>query len=452
MIAAVTRAGAPATRADGDNMILSIVIAAITCAAMIASVLFFPRIKVGKVSLDTYWMVALLGAVVMLATGMISLGGLWNALTDTSAIGPIKILLLFLSMTILSVFLDEVGFFRYLANKALRLAGKDQVKMFAVVYWTVSVLTVFTSNDVIVLTFTPFLCYFAKNAHIDPKPYLIAEFIAANTMSMTFVIGNPTNIYIATTYGVTFIDYFLVMALPTLAAAAVAFGVLFLLFHRTLRAPVLATPEEVTIEDKPMLITGISLLLVATGFLIVGPYVGVPMWLVAVAAVGVLVVTATILSLVRRRAPVELGRTFRRAPWQLVPFVLSMFVLILALTTQGVTDKIGRAIGTRLAVWKYGFLSLLSANLINNIPMSVLFCPIIGTLPAGDRLGAIYATIVGSNLGAFLTPIGALAGIMWLSMLKKHEVKMGFLDFVKYGAAVAFPALGAALAVLSVVL
>jgi len=171
-----------------------------------------------------------------------------------------------------------------------------------------------------------------------------------------------------------------------------------------------------------------------------------------VAAVGVLVVTATILSLVRRRAPVELGRTFRRAPWQLVPFVLSMFVLILALTTQGVTDKIGRAIGTRLAVWKYGFLSLLSANLINNIPMSVLFCPIIGTLPAGDRLGAIYATIVGSNLGAFLTPIGALAGIMWLSMLKKHEVKMGFLDFVKYGAAVAFPALGAALAVLSVVL
>ena len=198
-------------------MIPSILIAALTCAAMIASVLFFPRIKGKRISLDTYWIVALIGAVVIVASGQIGISSLWEALTDNSAINPLKILLLFLSMTVLSVFLDEVGFFKYLANKALLLAGKSQVKMFAVLYWTVSILTVFTSNDVIVLTFTPFICYFAKNAHIDPNPYLVSEFVAANTMSMIFLIGNPTNIYVATTYGVSFIDYFLVMALPTLA-------------------------------------------------------------------------------------------------------------------------------------------------------------------------------------------------------------------------------------------
>ena len=429
-------------------MVLSIVIAAVTCAVMIASVLFFPRIKVGRISFDTYWIVVLVGAAVTVATGCISVGRLWETLVGDAAINPVKILLLFLSMTILSVFLDEVGFFRYLANKALRLAGKDQKRMFTVIFWTVSILTVFTSNDVIVLTFTPFLCYFAKNAHIDPKPYLIAEFVAANTMSMTLVIGNPTNIYIATAYGVPFLDYFLVMALPTLAAAAVAYGVLLLIFHRALREPVLATPEEVRIEDKPMLIVGLTLLILATLSLIVGPYVGVPMWLVAVSAVGVLFVVTLVISVGRKRAPALLGKTLRRAPWQLVPFVLAMFVMILALTEQGVTDRIGEIIGARLPIWKYGFLSFLSANVINNIPMSVLYCPIIGTLPEGGRLGAMYATIVGSNLGAFLTPIGALAGIMWLSMLKRHEVKMSFGDFIKYGAAVAFPALAAALAVL----
>ena len=439
------------THAHGVNMIPSIVIASLSCAVMIASVLYFPRVKVGRISLDTYWMVALVGAAVTLATKQISLGRLWDAMTASSSIGPIKILLLFLSMTVLSVFLDEVGFFRYLANKTLKLAGNDQKRIFTILFWTVSVLTVFTSNDVIVLTFTPFLCYFAKNAHVDPKPYLIAEFVAANTMSMTFVIGNPTNVYIATTYGVSFLDYFLVMALPTLAAAAVAFGVLYLVFHRSLRVPVLATPEEVKIEDKPMLAVGLSLLLVATGFLVVGPYVGVPMWLVAVSAVGVLIVAVSILSLVRKRAPVELLKTFRRAPWQLVPFVLSMFVLILALTEQGVTDKIGHLIGTRFALWKYGVLSMLSANVINNIPMSVFFCPIVGTLPAGERAGAMYATVIGSNLGAFLTPIGALAGIMWLSMLKRHEVKLRFGEFIKYGAIVGFPALAAALGVLQLV-
>ena len=433
-------------------MIPSILIAALTCAAMIASVLFFPRIKGKRISLDTYWMVALLGAVAVVASGQIGLPSLWEALTSNSAINPLKILLLFLSMTVLSIFLDEVGFFKYLANKALLLAGKSQTKMFAVLYWTVSLLTVFTSNDVIVLTFTPFICYFAKNAHIDPKPYLIAEFVAANTMSMIFLIGNPTNIYVATSYGVSFIDYFLVMALPTLASAAVSFGVLYLVFHRSLREPVMATPEVVRIEDKPLLIAGLSVLGAATVLLVIGPYLGINMWLVAVCAVGVLLLATAVLAAVRRKPPVELLHTLRRAPWQLVPFVLSMFTLVLALTQNGVTDKIGAAIGSRFTVWRYGVLSFLSANVINNIPMSVLFCPIVGTLPEWATMQGVYATVVGSNLGAFLTPIGALAGIMWMSLLKRHDVKMRFTDFVKYGSIISIPSLVTALGVLLLVL
>ena len=433
-------------------MIFSVLIAAITCVLMIVCILFFPQIKTKHIRLDTYWMVALAGAVAMVAFGRIDLPVLWEALTDNSAVNPLKILLLFLSMTLLSVFLDEVGFFKYLANKALSLAGNSQVKLFAVLYWTVSLLTVFTSNDVVVLTFTPFICYFAKNAHVDPKPYLVSEFIAANTMSMLFIIGNPTNIYIATSYGVSFADYFLVMALPTVASAVVAFGILYLIFHKTLREPILATPEVVKINDKPLLTVGLAVLIVATGFLVVGPYFGVNMWLAAVTAVGVLFLAVLLLSLVRRRVPKELGRTLKRAPWQLIPFVLSMFVIILALTQNGVTDKIGAALGVKATVWKYGALSFLAANVINNIPMSGLFCPIVGTLPQGEVMRGVYATVVGSNLGAFLTPIGALAGIMWMSLLKRHEVKLGYFDFVKYGAAVALPSLAACLGVLSLVL
>ena len=433
-------------------MIVSIVIAAVTCLVMIAGILFFPRINGKKFSVDTYWVIVLVGAVAMIASGKIDLDALWSAFTDSSAINPLKILLLFLSMTILSIFLDEVGFFKYLANKALRLAGRSQYKMFAILYWTVSILTIFTSNDIVVLTFTPFICYFAKNAHIDPKPYLIAEFIAANTMSMLFIIGNPTNIYIATSYHIGFIDYFLVMGLPTMASAAVSFLVLYLIFRKDLGAPVIAEPEEIGVKDKPMLAIGLAVLIVTTLFLIVGPYVNIDMWLVSVSAVGVLFLAISILSVKRRTCPRELGRTLKRAPWQLVPFVLSMFVLILALTENGVTDAIGNALGSGHTIWKYGALSFLSANVINNIPMSVLFCPIVGTLPESEVLRGVYATVVGSNLGAFLTPIGALAGIMWMSLLKRHDVKMRYIDFVKYGASVALPSLAASLGVLSLLL
>jgi len=433
-------------------MILSLSIAAITCAAMIASILFFPRIGRGRFSVDSYWVVTLIGAVVMIAVGALPIGSLWRALTDPSAINPLKILTLFLSMTLLSVFLDEAGFFRYLANKALRLAGHSQKKMFALLYWTVSLLTVFTSNDIVVLTFTPFLCYFAKNAQIDPKPYLIAEFVAANTMSMTLVIGNPTNIYIATAYGVGFLDYFLVMAIPTLTSALLSFGVLYLLFYRTLRVPALSSPEEVHIPDPPMLAIGLVALIATTLLLVVGPYLHWEMWVVALSGTGVLMLCVLILSAVRRRSPFLLGRTLRRAPWQLVPFVLSMFVLVLGLSRNGVTHHLGEALGTQATVWKYGALSFLSANVLNNIPMSVLFCPIISVLPEEETLRAVYATVVGSNLGAFLTPIGALAGIMWLSLIKRQGVKMRYTDFVKYGAAVAIPSLAVALAVLSLMI
>ena len=93
--------------------------------------------------------------------------------------------------------------------------------------------------------------------------------------------------------------------------------------------------------------------------------------------------------------------------------------------------KINELLGKENVILKYGITSFLSANLINNIPMSVLFCPIIEGLTGSALTGAVYATIIGSNLGALLTPIGALAGIMWSSMLKKHEVKYSYTSFIK---------------------
>ena len=434
-------------------MALSLTIAIVTCSTMIASVLFFPKVRLGKLAVDTYWIVVLSGAVVMLAARRVDLGFLWSKMTESTSVNPLKILTLFISMTVLSIFLDEVGFFRYLANRALSLASHSQTKLFAILYVTVSLLTVFTSNDIVVLTFTPFICYFAKNANISPKPYLVAEFVAANTMSMTFIIGNPTNIYIASSYDVNFVEYASVMVLPTLAGALVAFLVLWLLFRRELKTPADAAPDEVRIENKPFLVIGLTVLIICTVVLAIGSYIGVDMWIAALVSALSLFVLIAIAAAVTGKRPTEVGTTLKRAPWQLIPFVLSMFVIILALQENGVTDKIGSILGEEQTVFRYGVSSFLAANLINNIPMSVLFCPVIRPLTesaSGAELSrAVYATVVGSNIGAYLTPIGALAGIMWMSLLKKHEVKFGYLDFIKYGVTVAVPTLLSVLSILA---
>lgn len=456
-------------------MISSIIIVGLTCLAMILFVLFKPQLKIGKISLESYWVIVLVGAIVVIVSGLVNPSYLFQSLTENSSINPLKILVLFISMTVLSIFLDEVGFFRYLANLTLKKAKSSQMKLFATLYVVVSVLTVFTSNDIIVLTFTPFICYFAKNAKINPLPYLIAEFIAANTMSMTLIIGNPTNIYIATAYGVNFLEYLKVMFLPSLASTVVSFFILWLIFRKQLKLPAQANVEDVKIDNKPYLVIGLIHLSVCTVALAIGPYVGLEMWIVSFTAALSLfafIGICNLIKIVRKRkataysSVTEIQETdidgerttspllncLKRAPWQLIPFVLSMFVMILALKEHGVTEKINALLGTEHVILKYGITSFLSANVINNIPMSVLFCPIMETLTGTVLNGAVYATIVGSNLGALLTPIGALAGIMWTSMLKKYDVKLSYLNFIKYGVLVSIPSLAVNLALLTLIL
>ncbi len=415
------------------------------CAALIASILLFPKLTLGKITLSTFWIVALLGALLFLLTGQTGLVSLGKALLSDTAVNPLKILVLFLAMTALSVFLDELGFFRRLAAAAVRLAHHGQKKLFFLLYALVSVLTVFTSNDIIILSFTPFVCYFAKHAKIDPIPYLAAEFVAANTWSMALIIGNPTNIYLATSYGIGFAEYCETAIVPTLFAGAIALGALFLLFRKKLAAPMCADAEEVPPCDRFLLVFGLTILAVCTVFMAIGSYIGIEMWIVSLAALGLLVLGALGHALCKKRRPRELLSCAKRLPYSLVPFVLSMYVIVVGLGEHGVTTLLADLFGTGMPIVKYGVSSFFAANLINNIPMSELFASIIASAPAAVARKAMFATVIGSNLGAFFTPIGALAGVMWSSILQKNGLKFGYADFLRIGVCVALPALAAAL-------
>ena len=428
-------------------MITSIVICAVTVILMIASILFFPKLRIKKLNISLYWVIALVGAVILLIVKRQYLSGVGQAMIANTAINPLKILVLFISMTVLSIFLDELGFFRFLASYVLKRAKSGQMKLFIYLYIMVSVLTMFTSNDIIILSFTPFICYFAKNAKIDPIPFLAAEFVAANTWSMALIIGNPTNIYLATASGIDFLSYLKVSILPTLAAGVVAFLMLFILFRKKLRAPIEGESEQVAVEDKLLLWVGIAHLAICTVMLAIGSYIGVEMWLVSVCAVGSLLIFNAVISIVRKKMPRQLFGCVKRVPYELVPFLLSMFAMIVVLSKEGVTEKIAALLGSDFTVLKYGVSSFLSANIINNIPMSVLFSSVIGSSDAAME-SAVYATVIGSNISAFFTPIGALAGIMWSNILNSHGYKFSYLSFLKMGIFIAVPTLFTALGVL----
>ncbi|MBQ6104773.1 MAG: hypothetical protein IJL03_02370 [Lachnospiraceae bacterium] len=430
-------------------MIATGIICGLTCLCMIFFILWKPQVKYHGVGYDTYPLIALLGCLVLLISGQLPVREYFAGLTADTSVNPIKILLLFFSMTFLSVYLDEAGLFRFLAGVTLRRAGGSQKKLLLYLYLTVSFLTVFTSNDIVVLTFTPFICYFAKSAKIDPIPYLVTEFVAANTFSMVFIIGNPTNIYLATSAGIGFLPYAKVMILPTLAAGVTVWFILRILFRKMLKEDVSTAVEQSALKNRTAVILGGAHLGICTVLLVISSYVNLPMYLIALGASSCLVVTTIIAAKLGGWRPKMIGRSIARLPWPLVPFVLSMFALVLALNRSGISELIAGHMTSGNAIAVYGVSSVIAANLINNIPMSVLFSTLI---PKSGELGPVFASIIGSNLGAYLTPLGALAGIMWMSILKTTGVHYSFGRFTKYGFCVVIPACAAALFVLGLVL
>ena len=432
-------------------MIATTIISITTFVLILLSLFLFPKVTIGKVSFATYWAIALLGAAILLVFSLAPIDEVWNQLITDKAINPIKILVLFFSMTSISIFLDEFGLFQYLASIAVKVAKNNQYVLFFSLYVLVALLTIFTSNDIVILTLTPFIVFFCKRANINPLPYLIAEFTAANTWSLMLIIGNPTNIFLATSAGIDFIDYFKVMAIPTLCAGLVEVLILFLLFRNKLSEKITEIDaEKVKINSKSLLIIGIVHLVVCLVFLVISSYINVEMWLVCLICALSLFLCTFVELLFTHKNWNYIHDVAKRMPYSLIPFFLSMFVVVVALNYQGIASEISKFFGENNVIWVYGYTSLVSSNIINNIPMSILYANLASGLSGLSYRSAIFASIIGSNIGAFLTPMGALAGIMFTNLLNKYEVKFSFVDFVKYGVVVAVPVITVALAMLSV--
>lgn len=416
------------------HSISALIIIGLSLVGLLLTNILLPKIHIGKrITLSTFWLVSLIGAILLICFQDVSLKHFYEIVSSNTAVNPLKVIGLFFAMTFLSVFLDEIGFFSYLATLIANKVNKSQFLLFFIFFVLISVLTVFTSNDIIILTFTPFLCYFCKRSNIDPIPYLMMEFIAANTMSMCLIIGNPTNIYLATSFNIDFITYFKNMIIPTIVAALIAFVLLSLLFFKKLKTPLQKCDEATTKPNTFLLIVGLVILLTTTVMLAISSYIGVEMWLIAVIGFSVEFVFAFIYSLVKK-THLLIG-ILKRLPYNLLPFIISMFLFVLSLNEIGFNSVLSNWLYQGSPVFTFGYSGLLSANLINNIPMSLLYSDLLNT----SNTGAIYASIASSNIAAYVSPLGALAGLMFIALCQKNDVKISFLTFVKYGAIVALP-------------
>ena len=397
---------------------------------MILSLLFFPKIKLGKISIDTYYVVTLIGALILIVSRQISLQEIKNLLFNDNSMNPIKIIVLFMSMSFLSIYLDKLGFFKYVATLAATHFKSSQRSLFLALFILISILTVFTSNDIIILTFTPFICYFAKSTKINPIPYLIGEFFAANTLSMTLIIGNPTNIYIASNAGITFLEYFQKMFIVGLIDSVILCLLLLVIFRKSLNEPLTITEQENKLESKFLVITGIVHLSLCTLFMAISNYISVEMHLISLLFAISLIIITLVYNLIKKQQKLVIKKSLLDLPFAFIPFLLSMVILISCLSNTDVIKDFANNLANINSPVVYGVSSIVLGNLLNNIPMSILYSELLATT---GNLNSIYTVIASSNLCALITPLGSLAGMMFISLIKQQNIKFSFTKFMKYG-------------------
>lgn len=267
-------------------------------------IIFSPEVTIfkRKVAID-FGVGPPLVLVALLVTTIVPFETLQQGIIGDENIRPWQILVLFFSLAYVCISLDLTGVFEATAIWAAQKAGNHPLRLFVAFFALASALTVVTSNDIVILTLTPIIIECCKKLSLDPWPLLVGQFMAANTLSVALIIGNPTNLIIAGAQNISFAEYLRCMILPAVVAAASCFVALYLYYRKALGASsshppagscegqpqshsvsAAATSPWSAVKDRRSAIFGILVLSVVLLLLAVGPYLDLSMATVTAAA------------------------------------------------------------------------------------------------------------------------------------------------------------------------
>jgi arsenical pump membrane protein len=389
---------------------------------------------------------AVIGAVVSLLFGVVSFT---DILDVTSIVWDAT--LAFIGIILLSMVLDEIGFFEYLALKMARLSRGNGHLMFVYILLLGALVSALFANDGAALILTPIVL--AKIKHLKLKPLSVFAFLMAggfigDSASNPLVISNLTNIVTAGYFHIGFSEYAYHMFLPNMLSIIASIGILWFYFRKDIPAFIdissLSSPESV-IKSKPMFFISWFFLL----FLMAGYFLGERLHLpISLFALGGAILFLLIATFYKATKPLL---TIKAAPWQIVWFSIGLYVVVYGLKNAGITDVIASWIkllqeqGDTVAIIGTGFLSAIISSVMNNMPTIMLMDISINQVGYVGNEALAYANILGANLGPKMTPIGSLATLLWLHVLQSKGVKITWGEYMKVGLIITPPVLFIAL-------
>lgn len=395
---------------------------------------------------------ASIGAVLALGTGVIHIGDIpvvWNIVWNATAA--------FIAVIIISLLLDESGFFEWAALHVARWGhGRGRLLFTWIVLLGAAVAALF-ANDGAALILTPIVIAMLLALGFSPRTtlaFVMAAGFIADTASLPLIVSNLVNIVSADFFGLGFTQYASVMVPVNLAAIAATLVMLHLFFRRDIPArydvSLLKMPAS-AIKDPATFRAGwIVLLFLLVGFFVLEP-LGIPVSAIAAVGAAVLFVVA------KRGNTINTGKVLRGAPWQIVVFSLGMYLVVYGLRNAGLTEYLSAVLnmladnGLWTATFGTGFLTAFLSSVMNNMPTVLIGAlSIDGSAATGIvREAMIYANVIGCDLGPKITPIGSLATLLWLHVLAQKNMKIGWGYYFRTGIAMTLPVLFVTLAALA---
>jgi arsenical pump membrane protein len=362
-----------------------------------------------------------------------------------------------IALFVLSESLDANGFFNWAALRLARAANGSGPRLYGLALLLTTATAALLANDGAILMLTPIFARLLTKIYPERRlqlPYIFAVGFLADAMSALFVPSNLTNIIISDANGLSFARVALWMALPMLAALVVAGTAFGVRFRHALRKPYNVTALDASASAvRDWLLFRIGW--VALGGLVVGYIVGGELGLPVALIAGA--VALAMLALTQARGVRSVSESLRGAPWSVLIYAIGMFVVItaaydartLTFLTEPLTRLVSPPGGGGAAVAAGSLLALLAA-VVNNLPAALVG---VLTLRAASHVNhvALYAIILGVDIGPKLTPFGSLATLLWLGILERNGIHISWGRFIRENWWVTLLTLAAAFGALALV-
>ena len=395
---------------------------------------------------------ASLGAVLALLAGAVTFNDIalvWAIVWNATAT--------FIAVIIISLLLDEAGFFQWAALHVARWAKGDGRRLFVFTVLLGAAVSALFANDGAALILTPIVISILLALRFSPAStlaFVMAAGFIADTASLPLVVSNLVNIVSADYFDLGFSEYAAVMVPVNVVAVTATLLVLYGFFRRDI-------PRHYSLNDLPEPRTAIRdpltftvgwgvLILLLTGLFALEP-MGIPVSAIAAVCAALLFAVAA------RGHVISTRRVLREAPWQVVTFSLGMYLVVYGMKNAGLTHYLTLVLnhlaesGLWAATLGTGMLAAMLSSVMNNMPGVLLGALSIQASDASGviREAMIYANVIGSDLGPKITPIGSLATLLWLHVLARKGIRITWGYYFKVGVILTLPILLVTLAALA---